>query len=253
MLQGLTGWHFLILLGFVVVPVVIVVVVVAFLRRRSADERPTPVVSFTLWLAAVWAGIAVLGGVLALLGALLSPAVTLTVPVQSYWPQLPGVTIEPGEATVVGGGFSTAELTVEGLSSTARILWGIGSMLGAFVPGAIAALIALICFQLLRGAAFAPAVARGAMVTAVIVAAGGLATQVLCGIAGSMASREALTISGSSYEGYPEEFSVWEALPQSTFSMQIEFWPIAAGLAFAALAAVFAYGSKLQRETAGLV
>lgn len=253
MLQGLVGWHIILLIGMVLVPVVIVAIIVGMLRRRPDDRGAAPIVSLTLWIAAVWAGLAVIGALLALLGALLSPTVTMTVPVQAYWPQLPGVTVEPGEATVAAGSFSQAQLTLEGLPTATRVLWGLGSMLGALVPGAIAALIALMCFQLLRGAAFAPVVARGAMVTAVIVSAGGLATQFLCGIAGSMASQQALTISAAEYDGYPDDFDLWTALPQPAFALQIDFWPIAAGLAFAALAAVFTYGSKLERETAGLV
>lgn len=252
-MQGLFGWHVLILLGMIIVPVLIVILIVGFLRRRSPDDRPTPVVSVTLWVASIWAVLALFAGLAALLGSLLSTTVTLVVPIESYWPQFPGVTVEPGEATVVAGSITQAELTLEGLSTTARVLWGIGSMLGAFVPGAIAALIALMCFQLLRGAAFTPVVARGAMVTAVIVTVGGLATQVLCGIGGSMASREALAFTAGEAHGYPDDFDLWTALPQSTLAIQVDFWPIAAGLAFAALSAVFAYGSKLQRDSDLLV
>lgn len=253
MLQGLFGWHTLLLIGMVIVPVVIVIVIAGFLRRKAADSGAAPVVSLTLWVGAVWAGLAVLGAVTTLIGTLSAPSVTMTVPVQPYWPQLPGVSIEPAEATVTMGSFTEAELTLESLPFVTRLLWGLGSMLGVLVPGAVAALIALMCFQLLRGAAFAPVVARGSMVTAVVVTVGGLASQVLCAIAGSMASEQALTISGAAIEGYPVDLDIWSIMPQPTFSMQVDLWPIGAGLAFAALAAVFTYGSKLERETAGLV
>jgi len=46
-------------------------------------------------------------------------------------------------------------------------------------------------------------------------------------------------------------FAAW--LPQPGFGIEFPLWPIAAGLAFTALAAIFRYGSRLQRDTEGLV
>lgn len=249
------GWMLspIVLVGGVVIVGLIVAYAVATRRARAAGD-PSPVVSVTLSVAAIYAVVSLLAAVVALVSTLLTPQVTLTVPVAQYWPlPLPGVTIEPGDATVVDGGFTHADLAVDGLSTAARTLWALGQFVGLLVPTAIAALIAVICFQLLRGAAFAPLVAHVAMITAVIVLVGGLASQLLCGVAGSMASNEALTIGGAQITGYPDDFDLWTALPQPTFMVSVDFWPFAAGLGFAALAAVFRYGSKLQRETEGLV
>jgi hypothetical protein len=237
----------------VALPVLVIVTIVLTFRRSRHTGRTTPVVSFTLWLSAVWAGLSVIAALIALLVPLLSPAVTLTVPVQEYWPALPGVVTDPREATIVSGGFTSVELSIEGLAPVTRWLWAIGSMIGALLPGAIAALIALMCFQLLRGQAFAPVVARGATITAVIIAVGGISSQILCQMAGSTASQQVLGFSGAEVTGYPDEFDLMTALPQPTYDVHLDFWPIGAALALAALAAVLRYGSRLQRDTELLV
>lgn len=246
------------LLVIAVVILVIVGVIVLFARaalRSRVSGDASPVVSITLTLAALWAGFAVIGAVVAALSALLQTQVQITVPVQEFWPQLPaGTVIEGTAATRTGGGFTAADLAVEGLSTAARVCWAIAQALGWLVPGAIAGLIAVACFQLLTGRAFAPVVARMATITAVVVMLGGIVAQVLGDIAGSMAAAEVLQWTGATYEDVPGIENALDAwLPQPGFGITFPFWPIAAGLAFAALAAIFRYGSRLQRDTEGLV
>lgn len=236
----------------------LVVVIVLFVRaarraRRTGD--PSPMISITLTVSAFWAALSVLGLLVTLVNTLTASAVTLDVPVREFWPQLPsGVVAEGASATRDGGGFTTAQLSVEGLSVTARVLWAASQALGMLVPATIAALIAVACFQLLAGRAFAPVGARMATITAVVVAVGASVGQVLGQIAGSMASAELFDIGGGRWEEIPgieDPFAAW--IPDSTLSVTFPFWPIAAGLAFAALAAILRYGSRLQRDTEGLV
>lgn len=241
-----------------VVVLAIVGVIIAFVRasmrsRRSGDS--SPVVSITLSVSALWAGFAVLGAAIAVLTTLLQPQVQITVPVREFWPQLPdGTSLEGTTATRDSGGFTSADVSVYGLSTAARVCWAIAQALGWLVPGAIAGLIAVACFQLLAGRAFAPVVARMAIVTAVVVTVGGIAAQVLGDVAGSMAATELLTWSGATYPDIPGVEDVLQAWwPQAGFTITFPFWPIAAGLGFAALAAIFRYGSRLQRDTEGLV
>lgn len=227
---------------------------VASARSKNAGD-PSPVVKVTLSVAAFWAVISGLGAIIVALTALLQEEVTITVPVQEFWPQLPaGTEIDGTSATLVGGGFTSAELIASGLSTAARVCWAIGQGLAWLVPGAVAAMIAVTCFQLLAGRAFAPVVARTAMITAVVVAAGGVAAQVLSDIGGSMAASEILTWSSAKYDevaGIEDPLDAW--WPHAALAVELPFWPLAAGLAFAALAAVFRYGSRLQRETELLV
>lgn len=221
--------------------------------RRSGD--PSPVISITLVIGAVWAAVSVIGSLIAVLNTLLSPTVTMTVPVAGFWPELPaGVVFGGTTATRLSGGFTDATLVIADLSTGARMLWATSQGLAILVPGAIAALIAAACFQLLAGRVFAPVLARLAMITAIVVAIGGSAAQVLGDVAGGMASSElfAYTTGGwPEIAGVEDPLRAW--LPRAAAMVNVPFWPLAAGLGFAALATIFRYGSRLQRDTDGLV
>lgn len=251
---GLPGW---LTIAAVVVVAAITAVLFVFARPtgRTDDRDASAVVRVTFWVAVIWAGISVIGGVVVTLSILIQSDVTITVPVVPFWPELPkGTELDMGTADMVGGGFTSADLVVTGLSTGARVLWAVSQALWWMLPAAIAALIAVACRQLLAGRPFAPVVARAASVTAVAVALGGVAASVLGDIAGSMAAYETLTFHSGSYRevaGIEDAFAAW--VPSPTLSVTLPFWPIAAGLAFAALAAIFRYGAKLQRETELLV
>lgn len=225
------------------------------LRRSAAHEDAASTVGVTLWVAGAWAVTGTIGAVIAVLGALLQPDVTITVPVQQFWPALPaGAVVEGMTATRVSGGFTSAELTVTDLSVGARVLWGLSQGIAWLLPALIAGLIAVACHQLRAGRAFAPVVARLSMATAAAVAVGGVVMQVTGDIAGSMAAAETLRWTSGQYPDVPgidDALQAW--WPQPGFGITFPFWPIAAGLAFAALAAIFRYGSRLQRDTEGLV
>lgn len=255
MLSSLVGWHVILLLLLVGVPVAALIFLFARARKSRSPGDPTPIVNLTLVVAAFYSALCLLGVVVGFVSTLMTPAVTMTVPVQQYWPlPMPGVEVTSGPtAQVIGGGFTAAELTLEDLSLTVRMLWASGQALGTLVPAAIAGLIALMCFQLLRGAAFAPVVARAAILTAGVVLVGGLGAQLLCDIAGSMASSEALNVISAEWTGYPDDWDIYTALPEPALAVSVDFWPIGAALGFAALAAVFRYGGILQRDTETLV
>jgi hypothetical protein len=251
-----TGWLFIVAL--IAVPLLIVAVIAGFAassRRASAIGDPSPVVKTALVLAAVWAGISAIGAVVALLVPLLSPSFTVAVPTEEFWPALPaGVEIEGLQASVESGGFTSATLQLSGVGTLARTLLAVGAALSWLVPGTEAALLAVACFQLLAGRAFAPSVARMTMLTAVVVAAGGMAAQVIGDIGTSIAASEALASVGASWSEIPgieDPVAAW--WPAPALRIEIPFWPIGAGLGLAALAAVFRYGSVLQRDTEGLV
>ncbi|MFS0713146.1 hypothetical protein ABC195_04635 [Microbacterium sp. 2P01SA-2] len=235
-----------------IVAIALFVAAAARARRRGDTS---PVVSLALTLSALWAAFSLLGAVISVVQNLAADAPRMSVPVARFWPDLlPGVTIDTGPtAEVVGGGFMVAEVDVSGVGPLARGLWTAGQALWSLIPAAIAALIAVACFQLLAGRAFDRIIVRMTMATAVIVAAGGTAAQLLSDIAGSMASHELFTRGSAGWTEIPgidDPFAWW---PQATMNVTLPFWPIAAGLGLAALAAVFRYGSRLQRETKGLV
>lgn len=222
-------------------------------RPRAKDDSST--VTVTYWVAVAWATMSVIGAIAAVLIALMQPEVTITVPVEEFWPRLPaGTVIEGTTASRAGGGFTSAELSVAGLSTGARILWAVSQGFAWLLPAAIAGLLAVACHQLRAGRAFAPVVARMAMITAVVVAVGGLTMQVTGDIAGNLAAVEVLQWTGAEYPDIPgieDELQGW--WPQPGFVIEFPFWPLAAGLGFAALSAVLRSGTRLQRDTEGLV
>ncbi|MBN9612366.1 MAG: hypothetical protein J0H64_02675 [Actinobacteria bacterium] len=227
---------------------------IAAVRKSRLTGTGEPVVKLTYTVAVIWAAGCAIGAVIAVLGTLVPAQVGITFPVMDFWPKLPDeLRIEGPSATLESGGFTTAVGVVTGLSLPVRICWAISQALDALVPGAIAAFIAVACAQLLKGRAFTEVVSRMAMVTAVIVAVGGFAAQVLGDVAGTMAAHEVLQMTGASWNNTNPDASVDDWWPRPGFNLSLPFWPLAAGLGFAALAAIFRYGSRVQRDTEGLV
>ncbi|WP_217180954.1 hypothetical protein [Streptomyces sp. AC495_CC817] len=73
------------------------------------------------------------------------------------------------------------------------------------------------------------------------------------GIAGSMASFEALQIRSASWTAYPDDWSPQDALPQPAVFVPFEFWPLGVAAALLVVAAILRYGARLQKDTEGLV
>jgi len=245
---GSFSWvHLLVLLAVVAIIVLVVALALRGWRRRGIDAT----VGVTLSGAAIVAAFSLLFGVGAVLIALTADSVQFTIPVNEYWPQLPdGVTVTTS-AHLESGGFTTADVWVTGASPAARVFWALGQGIGYLVPTAVAALIAITCFQLLRGVPFARIVVRAALITAVVVLVGGVAADVLSQIGGSIVSHELLSVTAAT--GLTEQQDLDSLLPQPMTSVTIPLWPIGVGLGFAALAAVLKYGAVLQRDTEGLV
>lgn len=224
-------------------------------RRAKRTGDPSPLVGVTLSVSALWAAVCAIAATIVVLTTLMQDDIRITVPVQEFWPQLPeGTVVEGPTATRVGGGFVTAEILATGLSTAVRVCWAIGQGLGILMPGVIAALLAIASFQLIAGRTFAPVVSRMAWVTAAVVAAGGIASQVMNDVAGTMAATELLASGAGHYvevAGIEDVFAAW--LPRPGLEITFPFWPLAAGLAFAALAIILRHGSRLQRDTDGLV
>lgn len=247
-MTGALTWWMLAGAGVLVVAAALVIVAA---RARRAGRGDVTSAGITLAVAVVSAAIAVIGGIVAATATLLQPEVAITIPVREFWPPLPeGTEIEGATAMRAGGGFTSATIVASGLSLGARVRWAIGQALAWFVPGAVAALVAMACLQLRRGRPFAPVLARLTMVVAVVVAVGGTAAQVLGDVAGSMASHELLAWTGAQWTG---DVGPETLLPSPTLLIELPFWPIGAGLGLAALAAVLRQGDRLARDTEGLV
>ena len=223
----------------------------------TTRKDPSFIVVFvTLALASIVAVISATLALAAFLSPLISEHVRVNLPTQPFWPPLlPTVVLEPPPAAhVSSGGYEVAPVTVAGLSMDARVQLAFGGALQGLTFAALAAVLAVICIQLLRGAPFQRIVVRALNLSAAIVIIGGLGSQLLLGFGGAAASTQVLTVDAWQADravvGIGQDFLGW---PYPDAEFRVDFWPIFVGLALLALAAVFHAGARLQRDTEGLV
>lgn len=127
-----------------------------------------------------------------------------------------------------------ARFTVVNASGGIHALAAICQTCSLIVSTLPAALIAIICFQTLRGRAFHRTVTRALIVGAVVLLVVGIAGDLLSDITSTLAAREVFP-AGSPW--YPESFRLSASL-----------LPVGGAIALAALAAVFHQGIRIQKE-----
>lgn len=243
---------------FVVVGIIATVV----LFRKDASEpsalhRPA-LLLVGRFLALLYAGLGILGTIISTVATIVNDSVVVALPVREFWPgAYPWITFDPAPtASVVSGGFSTADVMVTGLGMDARLWLAAGSLVQGVTVVVIAVVIALLCHRLLGGRPFRPLLARATTWAAVAITAGGIAWQILFDIGRSMASEQVLGVSG--YSGQVASTAIADyvftvfpdsGLPEPTLAATLEFWPLFIGLALAAVAAAFRYSERLQNDT----
>lgn len=235
------GWALWMIGGFLLVLIVVSAVVAWFVRRRGSR---TAVISVTLTIAAWWVALFVIGTPIAIVQTLASASVWVPdAPVSIMWPDpLPCGTDDAGTAPYLEcASTPSANLTIVGLSIAPRLLLAAGQLLGNVLLATPAAVIAILCFQLLRGRPFSRLAVRVLLIAAFIVLVAGIGVDIVTGIGRGLAAAEVLPAEGDG------------ATSSAAFNLTVQLWPIGAALGLAALAAVFRYGFTLQRETEGLV
>jgi hypothetical protein len=248
--------------------IVVGIVVTAFLLRKDAADparrdRPA-LLHIGRFLAFLYAGLSLIGTVVNAIAMLANQAVQVALPVQQFWPEIyPWITLDPAPAaSVVGGGFTTADVLVAGLGMDARVLLAAGNLVQGLTFVVIAVVIGILCHRLLGGSPFRPLLALSMTWAAVAIAVGGIVWQILLEIGGSIASRQVLELTGWRAEAPSEAmmdyigahfdgYSAGLPLPYPGFHLQ--FWPLFLGLALAAVAIAFRRSERLQRDTEGLV
>lgn len=243
-----------------------------FDERMPATPRPAVLV-FTRLGATAAAGIAAVTAVGLVVQSLAAQAVSVTIPVQTFWPGVyPWVRVQEGPtATVTGGGFTSADVMIEGLDAGTRLLLAGGHALQGATIAVLAAAVAVLAHRLLAHEPFRPIVARGFIVGAIALMVGGIGWQFCFGAAGYQAAEQALRVTAWSSEQISfagstlgevagdgaVPFGTFDplatGLPQPAFEPTIELWPIFLGLALLAVAAAFRQSERMQRDTVGLV
>ncbi|MEO6942184.1 MAG: hypothetical protein ABI238_05510 [Terrimesophilobacter sp.] len=257
--------------GWLLIAVIIVlgvIITLMVIRQRSKgktpETRPTLLLIIARFLALLYAGLMIIGTVVNFIVMLVNDTVSVSLPVRQFWPETyPWITLDPAPAaSVVGGGFTTADVMVKGLGMDARLILAAGGVVQGVTLIVIASVIALLCHRLLGGTPFRPLLARSTTWAAAAIAIGGIAWQILYAIGGSIASRQVLQLSGwgstlpsndmSDYvDSHFDPFAT--GLPEPSFSFNVNFLPLLLGLALAAVAIAFRYSERLQKDTEGLV
>jgi hypothetical protein len=158
-------------------------------------------------------------------------------------------------ATLTGGpGFDHATLDFAGLALDARLWLAAGHLAAGATFITIGITLALLCRRVGLGDPFSGLISKSLSVTGTIVLIGGLVWQVCLQVSQRVVLAEAFPRASGQWrtnvKGVTPDSAYW---PNASDSFNFDFWPIGIGLALFALAAVFRYGQKLERERAALL
>lgn len=208
-------------------------------------------------LALIYVAGCTLGGSLQAATTLWGANVTLDLPVEQFWPVLPGnVDMQTPLATVVGGGFTQASVSVDGLDVFARIWLAGAVLLEAAMAVMVGLVIAKMCVALIHQTLFGTKLIRGMRQVAGVVLLGGALGQICQLVGGTLASHQVL---GATAWGLSSETIDWSdihtivGLPSVAYHWEFNFWPIGIALALMVVAELFRQGSKVQKDAAGLI
>lgn len=227
----------------------IIVIVLALLAWDARRRRVASVVlDVTGAVARMWVAIVILGAVAGLIGLWASPTLTLTeFPVAMEWPTRLPCDQPDGSATAASTLYCarivTATADVSGLGAGIKTLVFAGGLLAYATAAMPGVLVAVLSGRAAAGRPFDRSSSRWLLASSLVVLLAGMLSEVLLAIARYLAAEAVLpgATSGAAVTAAP------------TFQMVLPVWPIGASLALAALAVVFRYGSRLQRDTEGLV
>jgi len=143
-----------------------------------------------------------------------------------------------GSATLIEGEFSEAKVRVEGLGGFATSLLLSGSIVATLTQLAVVGAVLHLTLRLLRGSPFLRSITTTAVVAAIAVIVGGMATQALRGFAQMQIVTE-LT----------DDF----ATSPLYLGFTLDPAPFAIGFGLGVVATAFQLAERLQRDTKGLV
>lgn len=231
-------WDSLRFIGVALAVVALVIIIVVWIGRRRGST--TIALDAALTISAMWVLLSALGVV----------GIVFKV-FQTGWAELSGRTLvwmdwptslpclDPSLSTTPGailncGGTELTDFTVANASLGLRALAGAAQASSLVLTTLPAAILAVICFNVLRGRAFSRTVSRALVGGAVAVLFFGVAADLLGSIAATAGLREVFP---SDSEWYPPYFQ-----------LTVTPLPFVGALMLAALAAVFRQGLKLQQE-----
>ena len=209
----------------------------------TTSTTPTGITRSDRITLLVFAGIAAAIGLATLVGGALRIRLYATAASDGSTPvslltgtSVPGVPTE-GDPSIRFGVFPTADLLVTGLSDGTRALLAVGEGIGVLVTVVVSAAIFWLFLSLARARPFAPSLHRLTLVAGATFALGSMLGQGIAGFGRMNAAAEVNPVADNL-------FSV---------GFTLDLAPIVIGFAIMALAFVFRAGTRLQRETEGLI
>lgn len=241
------------LLTVIVVAAALVMIALLFTivtaPKTEPDIRGVRIVGIASLLVAVIIAVTALWQAVTLL--IPGSPVTMTVPISplAITPS-PGVTPAPSMTHFDVATYDEATVTSSEFSAGVRIPSALGTLLVAAVPVMIGVAIWIACRRLLAGTPFAASVVRISLASAVVSLVAGFVGQILLGTSVSAASVDLFSFSGSiAYLGSDAVPGPgMTGLPESTFSVNVEFWPIAVAFILAVFATIVQFGSRVQAQ-----
>jgi len=254
-----------IMIATVLVAAAVTGLLVWLVRRRPAAGSPAESGTgprIVLVLAAIAAGLTIVGTVASVLQVVFAREVAVTVRVGGFIPPVDERVVDidgpTAEAVGLSPGFTEAALNVVGLDAWARAWLATGHAVNGAVIVALLLLVAGLARRAARPDPFDRPLSGRLAAGGIALAAGSLVWQAAFGIGGSLASAQVFgayswAINGDVGSRYSDAGLADTGLPLPTFAFDIEFWPIGVGLALIVVAGLLRTAERLQRETAGLV
>lgn len=234
-------WPSLLNVGIALAVTALVVGLVVWSRRRRGSR--TVALDAALTLSGWWILLSTASAVIFIVKAFTVDGAELHGETTYAWIPWPaGLPCSPsGDSSttmLTCGSEALSDFTVVNASLGLRMLAASAQLATLALSTVPAVVVAVICFQTLRGRAFSRTVTRALTGAAVAVLVLGVANDLLGGIAATAGLREALPPDS---EWYPV-----------AYQLTVTPWPFAAALGLVALAAVFRQGIRLEQERSRL-
>lgn len=196
----------------------------------------------TITIAAVWNDLA-------------NRNVSASIPVAPYSPTInPTLKLDGVAATLIGAQYDHATLTVAGLGIDSRLWLAAATLTAALAQIIVALTIALLCHRVATGNPFTRIVPRAITISGIAILAGGLLSQICARVAALRVIDTTLNARGAHWLARPGTLNPTSAAwPHGNVEFAIDLWPLGIALALFALAVVFRYGAKLQRDRDALL